>query len=76
MSVHIFYRPVTNNDKSIDGASTFLCILKKNFGDTPIELNRNHIEALKAIASCGYEGAEQLYDAIAEHDRIIVDARW
>lgn len=76
MGVSIGWRP--HDPKAlnyIDGGSSFWAIIKGTFGDKPI-LTREHVEFLQGVYACGHDGAQELINAIYEHEKIQVEAQW
>jgi len=51
-------------------------ILENEYRGFPIELSKKDIAFLRGVAACEYSGANELIEAIMEHDEIIVEGEW
>ena len=77
MGVSLEWKPVDPKAGfGFEGGSRLHKILEDEFGGYPITLGENEFNILVGIRACGYEGVQDLIDAVSEHGRIEIDCNW
>lgn len=74
MSVQVYWKPVTDDNRRVEGGSTLIAAMDRLGWKLPREFTAADIPRLEGMYVAGMKGASDILAAIQEHDKILVEA--